>query len=141
MGRPGQSEQVGHYSFRYEGVQSVVGPNYDATRGTVSVMRNGRLVTVLHPEKKHYFVQGSEITTAAIAAALPRDLLAALGDDVGSGAWSLRFQYRPLIRLVWLGGVIMALGGTIAVIGRRRRLRDELAVQESAAAGAGAEVA
>ena len=70
-----------------------------------------------------------------------RDLLAALGDDVGGGAWSLRFQYRPLIRLVWLGGVIMALGGTIAVIGRRRRLRDELAVQESAAAGAGAEVA
>jgi cytochrome c-type biogenesis protein CcmF len=139
--KPGQSEQVGHYSFRYEGVQSVVGPNYDATRGTVSVMRNGRLVTVLHPEKKHYFVQGSEITTAAIAAALPRDLLAALGDDVGGSAWSLRFQYRPLIRLVWLGGVIMALGGTIAVIGRRRRLRDELAAQESAAAGAGAEVA
>jgi cytochrome c-type biogenesis protein CcmF len=139
--KPGQAAQVGHYSFKYEGVQSVVGPNYDATRGTVSVTRGGRLVTVLHPEKKHNFVQGTEITTAAIAAALPRDLLAALGDDVGGGAWSLRFQYRPLIRLVWLGGVIMALGGTIAVVGRRRRLRDELAVQESAAAQARAEVA
>ncbi len=136
-----QSAQVGHYRFQYLGVQSVVGPNYDATRGTVSVTRAGRLVTVLHPEKKHYFVQGSEITTAAIAAGLPRDLLAALGDDVGNGAYSLRFQYRPLIRLVWLGGVIMALGGTIAVIGRRRRLREELAAHASAAAAGGLELA
>jgi cytochrome c-type biogenesis protein CcmF len=139
--KPGQTAQVGHYSFKFEGVQSVVGPNYDATRGTVSVTRAGRPVTVLHPEKKHYFVQGSEITTAAIAAALPRDLLAALGDDVGGGAWSLRFQYRPLIRLVWLGGVIMALGGTIAVIGRRRRLRQELAAQAPAASAPGVGVA
>ena len=53
--------------FRYEGVQPVVGPNYDAMRGTISVTRQGRLVTVLHPEKKHYWVQGTEQTTAAIA--------------------------------------------------------------------------
>jgi cytochrome c-type biogenesis protein CcmF len=126
--KPGQSAQVGHYSFHYEGVQQVVGPNYNATRGTVSVIRAGKRVALLHPEKKHYFVQNIDITTAAIAAAPERDLLAALGDDVGNGAWSLRFQYRPLIRFVWLGGVIMALGGAIAVIGRRRRLKDALAV-------------
>src|SRR5262249_49943746 len=123
----GQSEQVGRYSFHYEGVQNVSGPNYDATRATVSVIRSGKRVALLHPEKKHYFVQNTDITTAAIAASLPRDLLAALGDDVGGGAWSLRFQYRPLIRFVWLGGAIMALGGAIAVAGRRRRLAEELA--------------
>jgi cytochrome c-type biogenesis protein CcmF len=61
-------------------------------------------------------------TTAAIAAGPTRDLLAALGDDVGAGAYSLRLQYRPLIRNVWLGALIMAIGGLITVIGRRQRV-------------------
>jgi cytochrome c-type biogenesis protein CcmF len=52
---------------------------------------------------------------------LNRDLLAALGEDVGAGAWSLRLQYRPLIRCVWIGALIMAIGGVTAVIGRRQR--------------------
>jgi cytochrome c-type biogenesis protein CcmF len=75
---------------------------------------------VLYPEKRSYWVQGTVQTTAAIAPALSRDLLAALGEDVGAGAWSLRLQYRPLIRLVWVGALIMALGGVTAVIGRRQ---------------------
>jgi cytochrome c-type biogenesis protein CcmF len=66
-------------------------------------------------------VQGTVQTTAAIAPGLNRDLLAALGEDVGAGAWSLRLQYRPLIRLVWIGALIMAIGGVTAVIGRRQR--------------------
>jgi cytochrome c-type biogenesis protein CcmF len=66
-------------------------------------------------------VQGTVQTTAAIAAGVNRDLLAALGEDVGAGAWSLRLQYRPLIRLVWIGALIMAIGGVTAVIGRRAR--------------------
>jgi cytochrome c-type biogenesis protein CcmF len=65
-------------------------------------------------------VQGTVQTTAAIAAGFNRDLLAALGEDVGAGAWSLRLQYRPLIRFVWIGALIMAIGGVTAVIGRRR---------------------
>ena len=119
--KPGQVAMVGDYAFRYEGVYPVAGPNYDAVRGTITVTRQGRLVTVLHPEKKRYWVQGTEQTTAAIAPGLNRDLLAALGDDVGAGAWSLRFQYRPMVRLVWIGGLIMALGGALAVFGRRQR--------------------
>jgi cytochrome c-type biogenesis protein CcmF len=52
---------------------------------------------------------------------LSRDLLVALGDDVGAGAYSLRFQYRPLIRFIWLGALIMAIGGVTVVVGRRQR--------------------
>ena len=85
--------------------QDIDGPNYEGFRGTVSVTRDGRAGRrVLHPEKRRYWVQGTVQTTAAIAPGLQRDLLAALGEDVGAGAWSLRLQYRPLIRFVWLGG-------------------------------------
>ena len=118
--KPGQSAQLGAYQFRYDGVQEIVGPNYEGFRGQVTITRDGKPVTVLYPEKRSYWVQGTVQTTAAIAPALSRDLLAALGEDVGAGAWSLRLQYRPLIRLVWVGALIMALGGVTAVIGRRQ---------------------
>jgi cytochrome c-type biogenesis protein CcmF len=119
--KPGESAQVGAYSFLYEGGQNIVGPNYEGFRGTVSVTRNGRAITVMHPEKRRYWVQGSVQTTAAIDAGFGRDLLVALGEDVGADAWSLRLQYRPLIRFVWIGALIMAMGGVTAVIGRRQR--------------------
>jgi cytochrome c-type biogenesis protein CcmF len=118
--KAGQSAQLGAYQFRYDGGQDIVGPNYEGFRGQVSITRNGVPVSVLHPEKRHYWVQGTVQTTAAIAPALNRDLLAALGEDVGAGAWSLRFQYRPLIRFVWIGALIMAIGGVTAVLGRRQ---------------------
>ena len=47
----------------------------------------------------------------------------ALGEDVGDGAWSLRLQYRPLIRFIWLGALIMALGGVTTLFDRRYRWR------------------
>jgi cytochrome c-type biogenesis protein CcmF len=119
--KPGGSAELGDYAFRFDGVQNIEGPNYEGLRASVTVTRKGEPVTVLHPEKRRFFVQGSVQTTAAIADGLHRDLLASLGDDVGAGAYSLRFQYRPLIRFVWLGAFIMAVGGFIVVIGRRQR--------------------
>jgi cytochrome c-type biogenesis protein CcmF len=132
--KPGQSTRLGDYVFRYDGGQNIVGPNYEGFRGKVDVTRNGQPVTLLYPEKRHYWVQGTVQTTAAIAAGLNRDLLASLGDDVGAGAWSLRLQYRPLIRFVWIGALIMALGGVTAVVGRRER--GAVNAREMASAGA-----
>jgi cytochrome c-type biogenesis protein CcmF len=119
--KPGGSVALGDYGFRFDGVENIEGPNYAGVRGTVTVTRKGEPVTVLHPEKRRFWVQGSVQTTAAIADGLHRDLLASLGDDVGAGAYSLRFQYRPLIRFVWLGALVMAIGGVIVVVGRRQR--------------------
>ena len=119
--KPGQSVQLSHYLFRYDGVEGIEGPNYEGVRGRVTVTRDGKPVTVLRPEKRRFWVQGSVQTTAAIAPGLSRDLLVALGDDVGAGAYSLRFQYRPLIRFIWLGALIMAIGGVTVVVGRRQR--------------------
>jgi cytochrome c-type biogenesis protein CcmF len=117
--KSGETAVLGPYAFRYEGGQDVDGPNYDAFRARIVVTRQGQPVTVLNPEKRHYWVQGSAQTTAAIAPAWNRDLFAALGEDVGAGAWSLRLQYRPLIRFIWFGAAIMALGGFITLFDRR----------------------
>jgi len=117
----GQSKQVGDYTFRFDGGENINGPNFDGFRGRVTALRDGKVVAVLGPEKRHYFVQGSVMTEAAIDARWNRDLLAALGEDVGANSWSLRLQYRPFIRFIWLGAAIMALGGVTTLFDRRYR--------------------
>ncbi len=132
----GQSAQVGAYSFRYEGSEPLHGPNYEGVRGRVVVTRGSREIAVLAPEKRRYFVQGSVMTEAAIAPGWNRDLFVAMGEDVGAGAWSLRLQYRPLIRFIWFGALLMALGGIIAVGDRRYRSVPATASAAAAVAGA-----
>jgi cytochrome c-type biogenesis protein CcmF len=133
----GESKQVGDYVFRYEGGENIEGPNFDGFRGHVTVTQNGRVVERLNPEKRHYLVQGTVMTTAAIGARWNRDLLAALGEDVGNDAWSLRLQYRPMIRFVWLGAAIMAIGGITTLFDRRYRLAPAAATAAVAGAAAG----
>ena len=75
------------------------------------------------------------MTESGIQPRLSRDLYVALGEPLGNGAWSLRLQYKPFIRLVWLGALLMSLGGAIAALDRRYRER----VDEKAPAATGAE--
>jgi cytochrome c-type biogenesis protein CcmF len=67
-------------------------------------------------------VQQSPMTEAGIDAAWNRDIFVALGDPLGNDAWSVRLQYKPMIRFIWLGAFIMALGGIVAASDRRYRL-------------------
>lgn len=94
-------------------------------------------MTVLHPQKRVYRVQQQPMTEAGIDVSWQRDLFVALGEDLGNGVWSLRLQYKPLIRYLWLGSLCMALGGLLAATDRRYRLalareRDTDAVAERA---------
>jgi len=61
------------------------------------------------------------MTEAGIEAGWNRDLIISLGEQVGSDVWSVRVQYRPLVRFIWLGALIMAFGGLLAVSDRRYR--------------------
>src|SRR3546814_14444119 len=60
MMRPGETVEVAGYTYRFDGVRSVEGPNYMADRGRLTVTRNGRPVAVLEPERRLYLVQRSE---------------------------------------------------------------------------------
>ena len=63
------------------------------------------------------------MTEAAINPGISRDLYVALGEPLGDGAWSVRLYYKPFQRLIWLGPVLMALGGLLAASDRRYRSR------------------
>lgn len=133
----GKTVEVGGYDFNWTNTRQVRGPNYDATEAEVHILRDGREITVLHPQKRIYHTQTNPMTEAGIDSHLNRDLMVSMGDDLGNGMWSVRLQYRPLIRFIWLGALIMAIGGLIAVLDRRYRVKvpaTELAANASTAA-------
>jgi cytochrome c-type biogenesis protein CcmF len=76
------------------------------------------------------------MSEAGIEVGAARDLFAALGDDLGQGRWSLRLQYKPLIRFVWLGAILVALGGLVAALDRRYRARERAGAADNAVAAA-----
>jgi cytochrome c-type biogenesis protein CcmF len=118
----GTSYKVNEYLFTFEGVTEVEGPNYTAYQGKVKITKDGELLTVLQPEKRIYRVQTMPMTEAGIDAGIFRDLFVALGEPLGDkGAWSLRIQYKPFIRWIWLGAIFMGIGGLFAAFDRRYR--------------------
>jgi len=119
----GQSATIGGYEFNWTATRNVTGPNYDAKEAEVHVSKDGKEVAVLHPQKRIYRAQPNPMTEAGIDAHWSRDLLVSMGDELGNGMWSVRLQYKPLVRFIWLGAVIMAIGGLIAVLDRRYRAK------------------
>jgi cytochrome c-type biogenesis protein CcmF len=119
----GDAATIAGYDFRLAAMRDVRGPNYVGVEADIVVSSGGEPVTVLHPQKRLYNSGGNPMTEAGIEVGAARDLFAALGDDLGQGRWSVRLQYKPLIRYVWLGALLIALGGAIAAFDRRYRLR------------------
>ncbi len=123
--RPGDSHSIGGYEFRFLGTKDVEGPNYTAVEGEIVVMEGDKQIAVLSPQKRVYRVQRNPMTESGIQPRLSRDLYVALGEPLGDDAWSVRIQYKPLIRLIWLGALIMAFGGALSASDRRYRVRRE----------------
>jgi cytochrome c-type biogenesis protein CcmF len=118
----GDTVEVGGYTFRLDGFVQVPGPNYEATRGLVTVLKNGKRVRTMFPEKRLYHVQQMPMTEAAIDAGFTRDLYVSLGEPVGNDAWVVRIYHKPFVNWIWGGAFLMALGGILAITDRRYRL-------------------
>ncbi len=120
----GDTISLGGYSFTFEGAESRQGPNYIAYEGAVSIINSeGDAIGTMTPQKRVYQVRGMPMTEAGIDAGLFRDLFVALAEQLDNGAWSLRIYYKPFIRWIWLGCILMALGGFLAILDKRYRLR------------------
>jgi len=119
---PGDRIELRGYTFEFRGAGHHQGPNYQADRGTVVVSRDGRQIALMHPEKRAYASGGQVMTEAALDGALHRDLYVAMGEPLDeTGSWALRLYVKPWIRLIWLGGLLMALGGFVVTFDRRFR--------------------
>ena len=119
--RPGETIDVAGLQFELRELREVEGPNYSAIEGLVEVRKDGDFVATMRPQKRQYLVQKNWMTEAAIHPTWNKDLFVALGDQLGDGAWSVRIQMKPMIRFIWFGALVMALGGLVSVTDRRYR--------------------
>ena len=119
----GDTVTLGDYTFELQRVSEVTGPNYVAKRAEVLVKRQGETVTTLFPEKRRYPSTAMPMTEAAIDTNLWRDLYVSLGEPLNNPAqeWSMRFYLKPFLSWIWLGVLMMVLGGVLAVSDKRYR--------------------
>ena len=117
----GETVNIHGYDFRFDGAKPVKGPNYLSKQGVFYISKNGHEVTTLTPEKRYYPVQQATMTEASIAVGITRDLYISLGEALDGGAWSVRIYIKPFVQWIWLGAVLMALGGILTLIDKRYR--------------------
>lgn len=125
----GDTIKVQDYQFHLKDFSPVKGSNFDGTQAEIAVSKNGNPITTLYPEKRTYVVSRMPMTEAAIHANLWRDVYVALGEPIDDPnnpktQWAVRIYIKPLIRWLWLGAIIMALGGLLAMLDKRYRLKN-----------------
>ncbi|HEV7747755.1 MAG TPA: heme lyase CcmF/NrfE family subunit [Pyrinomonadaceae bacterium] len=128
----GDTVDAGGYTFRFNKVSQIAGPNYQAAQAEIEVSKNGEVRNTMYPEKRNYTATGNVMTETAIDSGVFRDLYISLGEPVSGGGWSVRVYYKPFVSWIWGGAVLMAMGGGLALSDRRyalaaRKQREALA--------------
>ena len=120
--RPGDQIALAGYTIAFDAVNQVTAPDYTATRADMRLLRNGREIAALHPEKRFFPVENGNATGVAIRTNLLSDVYAVIGDPDGKGGYTLRLYWNPLVPWIWLGAAAMALGGIVSLTDRRHRV-------------------
>ena len=134
----GETMQAGAYAFKFTGLRDVKGPNYEGVAGQFEVTKNGSFLGTLEPEKRFYPSTRQTMTEAAIDHGFSRDLYVSLGNMIDDKTWEVRAQVKPFINWIWLGCLMMALGGLFAIADKRYQIRRKRLAEERLPANAGA---
>ncbi|MDG1453898.1 MAG: heme lyase CcmF/NrfE family subunit [Methylophilaceae bacterium] len=119
----GETKVINGYDFKFEGILPIRGPNYIAKQGQFYVSKEGKQVALLTPEKRLYPVQGAVMTEASISINPVRDIYISLGEELEEGGWSIRVYFKPFVQWIWLGCVLMGLGGILTMTDKRYRIK------------------
>ena len=129
---PGETFEIQGYDFFFTGVRDKDGPNYDGYIADFEVTLDGRYVNTLHAEKRFYTTARSMMTEAAIDRGVTRDLYIALGERLDDNkSWAVRIYYKPFVRWIWAGALLMSLGGALAISDKRYRFRKKTKLEEA----------
>jgi cytochrome c-type biogenesis protein CcmF len=137
---PGDTVTIADYTFRFNGVKEVPGPNYKAAQGSFELIKDGKVLRTMNPEKRAFFSSAMPMTEASIDTGFTRDVYVSLGEQLegNDGAWSVRVYFKPFVDWIWGGCMLMALGGIIAASDRRYWLKSRAAKGANIVQGAAA---
>ena len=118
---PQQSQQLGQFEFHYDRFSNEIGPNFTAEVAFFNVSKQGKPYAEIVPERRYYDVRTMTMSEVGLDAGLWGDLYIVMGDNLGKGEFTFRLHYKPLIRWLWLGGILMALGALCSAINLKRK--------------------
>ena len=121
---PQQSQQLGQFEFHYDRFSNEIGPNFTAEVAFFNVSKQGKPYAEIVPERRYYDVRTMTMSEVGLDAGFWGDLYIVMGDNLGKGEFTFRLHYKPLIRWLWVGGILMALGALCSAINLKRK-RDE----------------
>ncbi|MBS3930771.1 MAG: heme lyase CcmF/NrfE family subunit [Sphingomonadales bacterium] len=116
--RPGETIVVGPWSLQFAKVQPIAGPNWTAIEATLEAGYDGGKPITLKPQARAFWSPPQGTNESALATRWNGQLYAVLGEQAEDGRWQLRLWWKPFITLIWLGGMLVALGGLLALFGR-----------------------
>jgi cytochrome c-type biogenesis protein CcmF len=120
--QPGDKAMVGGYEATLIGFSQQQGSNYRETISTFKIRLGGDEIGTMTPSKRTFTTRGSSTTEAALMSRGLSQLYISLGDRNTDGSIAVRLYYKPLVLLIWLGAVVMALGGALSLSDRRLRV-------------------
>jgi cytochrome c-type biogenesis protein CcmF len=120
--KPGDTTEIAGYTLHFKGVVPHQGPNYKEQVGLFEVSREGEPVSILEPAKRLYDAPPQPTTEAGIHPSWRGDLYTVLGDPHGDGGSTVRLHFHPFVRFIWIGTLIMFLGGAVSLSDRRLRV-------------------
>lgn len=115
----GSTQQLGPYQFFFVDTKGIEGSNYKGIRAIFDVTKGTHHIATLNPEKRIYMVREMVMTKVDIHPGIFRDLYIALGEPLDQNDWSVRIYYKPFIRWIWAGGILMLIGGVFAILRRK----------------------
>jgi cytochrome c-type biogenesis protein CcmF len=120
--KPTQTVSLSGYDVTFDGLSQQPGPNYTALVATFTVREGGTAIGTLQPEKREFAARESTKNEAALMMRGASQLYLSLGDTNADGSSAIRLYYKPLVLLIWLGAVVMMLGGALSLSDRRLRI-------------------
>lgn len=120
--KPGQTVSVRGYDLTFDNLASRPGPNYRELIAKFTVRSGGAPIGVLEPSKRTFQARSSSTTEAALLTRGFSQIYLSLGDVGADGSVAVRLYHKPLVLLIWLGAVVMVLGGALSLSDRRLRV-------------------
>jgi cytochrome c-type biogenesis protein CcmF len=115
---PGGTEQVGDFTVTLQSVTPVAGPNWTAIEARLAVSQNGGEPVILAPQARNFWSPAQATSESALLTRWNGQLYAVIGNQAEDGRWQIRVWWKPFVTFIWYGGLLIALGGVLAIAGR-----------------------
>jgi cytochrome c-type biogenesis protein CcmF len=120
--KQGEHVVIGRYDLTFQGTVARAGPNYRELAANFAVQEEGAFVGPMQPSKRSFASRNTTTTEAALMSRGLSQLYLSLGEINDNGSVTIRLYYKPLVLLIWIGAVVMMLGGALSLSDRRLRV-------------------